>query len=106
MTESKIDTLRNWVERNPADARARFFLASELFRASRWVEAAEEFRSYLDTMPADPASARKDLGLCYERVGRDREAAVEFQRAVDEALACGHSGLAEEIRMLLEDLDR
>jgi cytochrome c-type biogenesis protein CcmH/NrfG len=101
---SRIELLRAAVEKDPADARARFFLASELFRAKEWERAAKEFETYLEASPPDPAAARKSLGLCYERVGRTTEAAAAYRRAVDEALACGHSGLADEIRTLLEDV--
>lgn len=105
MTGSKIEKLQAFVLANPNDSRARFFLASELFRASEWEAAATSFEAYLASNPADPGSARKNLGLCFERLGRDSDAAAAYRRAVDEALACGHSGLAEEIRALLEDLE-
>lgn len=105
MSPTRIEFLRAAVEKDPADARARFFLASELFRAREWKDAATEFEAYLAASPADPAAARKSLGLCYERLGRTVDAAASYRRAVDEALACGHSGLAEEIRSLLEEVE-
>ena len=105
MSPSKIDLLRTMVEKNPTDARARFFLASELFRTNDWAAAAVEFETYLETAPVDPGAARKSLGLCYERLGRTAEAAATYRRAIDEATGYGHAGLAEEIRWLLEDLE-
>ena len=105
MTGSRIEKLQALVQSNPGDARARFFLASEWLRVSEWKSAAAEFEAYLASEPADPGSARRSLGLCYERMGRDADAVAAYRQAVGEALACGHSGLAEEIRGLLEDLE-
>lgn len=105
MSPTRIELLRAMIDKDPADARARFFLASELFRAKEWADAAMEFETYLEASPADPAAARKSLGLCYERLGRVGDAASAYRRAVDEALACGHAGLAEEIRVLLEEVE-
>lgn len=105
MSGSKIEKLRAFVQANPGDARARFFLASELFKESEWAAASAEFEEYLASAPADPAAARKSLGLCYEKLGRDGDAGTAYRRAIEEALAYGHSGLAEEIRGLLEDLE-
>lgn len=105
MSPTRIEMLRAAIAKDPADARARFFLASELFRAKEWAGAATEYEAYLEASPPDPAAARKSLALCYERLGRDPESAAAYRRAIDEALACGHAGLAEEIRFLLEELE-
>ncbi len=105
MSPTRIELLRAAVARDPADPRARFFLASELFRAREWANAATQFETYLDSSPPDPAAAMRSLGLCYERLGRTADAAAAYRRAIDEALAHGHSGLAEEIRTLLEDVE-
>ncbi len=105
MSPTRIEFLRAAVEKDPSDPRARFFLASELFRAREWKDAATEFETYLESSPPDPAAARRNLGLCYERLGRTADAAAAYRRAADEALACGHSGLAEEIRGLLEEIE-
>ena len=61
MSGSKIEKLRAFVQANPGDARARFFLASELFKESEWAAASAEFEEYLASAPADPAARHLPL---------------------------------------------
>lgn len=105
MARNRIEFLRARVEATPEDTRARLFLASELYRQEAWAEAAGHFEAYLVTRPQDPASARMHLGLCLERLGCGDDAAAHYRRAIEEAVACGHAGLAEEIRTLLPNGD-
>lgn len=105
MTTDRIERLKARVEEAPGDARARLFLATELYRKEAWLEAALHYEAYLGTAPPDPASARLQLGLALARAGRVREGAAHLERAVDEALRYGHDGLAEEIRSHLSDID-
>ncbi len=105
MTTDRIDKLKARVAEAPGDARARLFLATELYRKEAWIEAALHYEAYLATAPPDPASARLQLGLALARSGRAREGAAHLERAVDEALRYGHDGLAEEIRSHLAGLE-
>jgi Flp pilus assembly protein TadD len=104
MNDSRIEKMKEMVARFPADPRARYFLAHELFRAQEWAGAAEHYDAYVALAPGDEGAALKNLGLCYERLGRGDEAQAAYRRGVDSALANGHEGLASEIRFLLEQL--
>lgn len=97
--------LEEMVERFPDDARARYFLAHELFREEDWAGAATHYDAYVRLAPGDEGSALKNLGLCLERLGRTAEAAGAYRRGIDAALAHGHEGLAQEIRFLAEALE-
>lgn len=101
----RLAKLREMAAKFPDDPRARYFLAHELFRAQDWEGAAGEYDAYVRLGPGDEGSALKNLGQCYERLGRADAAADAYRRGIDNALAHGHEGLASEIRFLLEELD-
>ena len=100
----RLEKLKEMAARFPDDPRTRYFLAHELFRAADWQGAAEHYAAYVRLAPGDEGAALKNLGLCYERLGRISEAEDAYRRGVDNALAHGHEGLASEIRFLLGEL--
>ncbi len=101
----RLSKLKDLVAGNPGDVRARFFLAHELFRSEDWEGAAEHYAAYVLSAPGDEGASLKNLGLCYERLGRTDAAADAYRRGIDNALAHGHDGLASEIRFLLGELE-
>jgi tetratricopeptide (TPR) repeat protein len=103
--EGRLTKLKEMVVRVPDDPRARYFLAHELFRAEDWAGAAEQYDAYWRLAPGDEGAALKNLGLCYERLGRNAEAAEAYRRGIDRALAHAHDGLASELRFLLGELE-
>jgi tetratricopeptide (TPR) repeat protein len=102
---TRLETLKAMAARFPDDPRARYFLAHELFRAEDWAGAAEQYDAYWRLAPGDEGAALKNLGLCYERLGRMEAAAEAYRLGIERALAHGHEGLASEVRFLLEALD-
>jgi len=102
--EPRLSKLKDMVARLPDDPRARYFLAHELFRIEDWTGAAEHYDAYWRLAPGDEGAALKNLGLCYERLGRNEEAGAAYRRGIDSALAHGHEGLASELRFLLGEL--
>jgi tetratricopeptide (TPR) repeat protein len=101
----RLEKLKEMVARFPDDPRARYFLAHELFRVEDWAGAAEQYDAYWKLAPGDEGAALKNLGLCFERLGRNEAAAEAYNRGIERALAHGHEGLASEIRFLLAALD-
>jgi TolA-binding protein len=100
----RLEKLKDMVARFPEDARARYFLAHEMYRAEDWDGAAEHYEAYVKLAPGDEGAALKSLGLCQERLGRTEAAAEAYRRGIEAALAHGHDGLASELRFLLEAL--
>jgi Flp pilus assembly protein TadD len=105
MSRSRLDMMKEMVAKVPDDARARYFLAHELFRVEDWGGAAEQYDAYVRLAPGDEGAALKNLGLCYERLGRPEDAAASYRRGIEVAKAHGHDGLASEIGFLLDELD-
>ncbi len=103
--EGRLTKLKEMVVRFPDDPRARYFLAHELFRAEDWAGAAEHYDAYWRMSPGDEGAALKNLGLCYERLGRKADAAEAYRRGIDRARAHSHDGLASELGFLLDELD-
>jgi tetratricopeptide (TPR) repeat protein len=102
---TRLEKLKEMAARFPDDPRARYFLAHELFRIEDWAGAAEQYDAYWRLAPGDEGAALKNLGLCYERLGRKEAAGEAYRRGIERALAHGHEGLASEVRFLLEALD-
>jgi tetratricopeptide (TPR) repeat protein len=101
----RLTKLKEMVVRFPDDPRARYFLAHELFRIEDWAGAAEQYDAYWRMDPGDEGAALKNLGLCYERLGRNADAVEAYRRGIDRAIAHAHDGLASEIRFLLGELE-
>ena len=103
--EARLAKLKEMAARFPDDPRARYFLAHELFRIEDWSAAAEHYDAYARMSPGDVGAALKNLGLCYERLGRSAKAAEAYRRGIERALAHNHEGLASELRFLLDALE-
>ena len=105
MGGSRLEKMKEMVARFPDDARARSFLAHELFKAEEWAAAAEQYAALLALDQGDVGAAYKAYGQCLERMGSVMEAAEAYRRGIASAQAHGHEGLAGEIRFLLDELD-
>lgn len=103
--EARLAKMKEMAARFPDDARARYFLAHELFRTEDWAGAAEHYDAYARMSSGDVGSALKNLGLCYERLGRSTDAAEAYRRGIESAIAHNHDGLASELRFLLDALE-
>lgn len=101
--DERLRRIREMVDADPRDARPRYFLAQELFRVERWVEAADAYRAYLGLEPDDEGVGWRNLGTCLLRLGDPEAAAASYRRAIDVARAHHHEDLAIEIEELLEE---
>ena len=105
MGAGRIDKMREMVAKFPQDARARYFLAHELFKLQDWSGAAEHYRTYLELSPEDEGAGHKTYGQALERLGRVQEAAEAYRRGIAAARQHHHEGLAGEIAFLLEQIE-
>jgi predicted Zn-dependent protease len=103
MAEGRIELFKKMLHDNPKNSTIRFGLANELFKLSRFEEAAAELRTYLDEAD-DQGAAYGKLAQSLERLGLIDEARAAYQQGIAAANRHGHPGMAQEFEMALEDL--
>jgi Flp pilus assembly protein TadD len=89
--------------REPTEPRARYGYANELYRLERWDEAVGEFRAYLG-LAEDEGNAWGRLADALTRLSRTDEAADAYLSGIDQAMAHGHHGMADDFRQAIEAL--
>lgn len=91
------------VEEAPDDPRARFGYANELLRVDDHASAVDQLRRYLD-LAEDEGNAWGKLADALVALGRTDEAADAYLTGIDQALAHGHGGMADDFQAALEAL--
>ncbi len=104
MTDSRLETFRQMVARNPENALARFGLANEALKAQLWQEAADQLQAYL-AMHDDEGNGWGRLAEALTRLGRPDEARAALQQGIASAGRFGHPGMASEFELQLDELD-
>lgn len=99
----KLTYFAELAAREPVEPRARYGYANELYRAERWEEAVSELRAYLDLVE-DEGYAWGQLGDALTRLGRVDEAADAYLAGIDQSMAHGHHGMADDFRAAMEAL--
>jgi Flp pilus assembly protein TadD len=104
VVQNRIETLRKMVEARPRDARARFGLALELERLSRWEEVVTELTAYLE-LAQDEGNAYGRLAHALRELGRVEEARDAYRRGIEASYRHGHPTMAMEFEEALEEMD-
>jgi predicted Zn-dependent protease len=104
VSESRAETFRAMIAKNPANALARFGLANELMRAGEYAEAREALTAYLG-MHDDEGAAYRLLAQACEHLGLGDEARDAYRRGVDAARRHNHPSMADEFEARLEELE-
>ncbi len=104
MTNPRLDSFRQMVARNPANALARFGLANEAMKAGLHEEAREHLVHYL-AVHDDEGNAYGRLADALVQLGRPAEAREALQRGIAASRRHGHPSMAAEFEARLEELD-
>ena len=104
MTDTKLETFRQMVARNPDNPLARFGLANEALKAGLYDEAREQLERYLAAYD-DEGNGYGRLAEALERTGRVDEARDALRRGIEASRRHGHPGMAAEFEERLEELD-
>lgn len=99
----RLEWFRRLSAEAPDEPRARFSLANELLKRGEDVEAITHLRVYLD-LAEDEGNAWGKLGDALARTGDVDGAADAYLAGIEQAIAHGHPGMAEEFQQAVEAL--
>src|SRR3989337_831767 len=101
MSDSKIETLRALVEKNPNNPLGRYGLGEEYIKLEMEEEANNEINSYLKPKD-DEGAVYRILGEALLKLGRKEEAKEAYRKGIETAHRHGHPGMAAEFEETLE----
>lgn len=101
---NRIEYFERMVAENPDNPTGLLALANEYGKAERNEDEAATLERYV-AKHEDEGNAYARLGEVLRRLGRQDEARVAYERGIDQAEKHGHSGMAEDLRGALSQLD-
>jgi Putative Zn-dependent protease, contains TPR repeats len=104
MSNSRIESLKTLLEKNPDNPLGRYGLANEYMKLEMYEEAISELNAYLE-LKDDEGAAYRMLGEALIKLGRKEEAKEAYRRGIRAAERHGHPGMAEEFEETLELID-
>ena len=104
MSNSKIETLKSLVEKNPNNPLGRYGLANEYLKLEMYEEAINEINAYLK-LKDDEGAVYRILGEALLKLGRKEEAKEAYRKGIETAHRHGHPGMAAEFEETLELID-
>ena len=103
METNRVEALANVLKQNPADTFARYALAMEYTKASRFEDAVNEFREIRRASP-DYAAAYFHEGQTLEKLGRLDEAREAYRGGIEVTTRTGDSHTRTEMQAALDIL--
>ena len=104
MSNSKIETLKALVEKNPNNPLGRYGLANEYLKLEMYEEAINEINAYLK-LKDDEGAVYRILGEALLKLGKKEEAKEAYRNGIEAAQRHGHPGMAAEFEETLELID-
>lgn len=104
MSNSKIETLKALVEKNPDNPLGRYGLANEYLKLEMYEEAIEQIEAYLK-LKDDQGAVYRMLGEALLKLGKREEAKEAYRNGIEAAQRHGHPGMAAEFEETLELID-
>jgi predicted Zn-dependent protease len=104
MSDSRVETLKALVAKNPNNPLGRYGLANEYLKLEMYEEAIDEIRAYLK-LKDDEGAAYRMLGEALLKLGRNEEAKEAYRKGIEAAEHHGHPGMAAEFEEILGLID-
>ena len=99
----RIEYFERMLADDPGNPTGLLALANEYGKAGRDEDEAEILRRYVSTHD-DEGNAYLRLGAALERLGREEEARDAYERGMSQAEKFGHTGMADDLRLALDEL--
>jgi tetratricopeptide (TPR) repeat protein len=103
--EDRIDYFERMLADNPDNPTGLLALANEYQKAGREADEATVLQRYLDVQPDDEGNAYARLGNVLSSLGRAEEARTAYQKGISQSEKHGHSGMADDLRLALIQLN-
>lgn len=103
MPNSRLETFRRLVAKNPSNMLAHYGLANEAMKEGQYEEAREHYAAYLGSSD-DEGNGYQRYAESLVELGRPEEARDALRRGVEAARRFGHPGMAAELEGRLDEL--
>jgi tetratricopeptide (TPR) repeat protein len=103
MPNDRLETLRKFVEANPADCFARYGMAQEYLKRGEHENALEQFAKIIEINP-DYQAAYYHGGKACEKLGRTEDARATYQKGIALAARSGDLHAQSELQAALDEL--
>ena len=103
--EDRINYFERMLADNPDNPTGLLALANEYQKAGRDEDEAAVLERYLAVEADDEGNAYARLGNVLSSLGRTDEARVAYERGIAQSERHGHSGMADDLRLALIQLN-
>ena len=103
--EDRINYFERMLAENPDNPTGLLALANEYQKAGRDEDEAAVLERYVSVHEDDEGNAYARLGEVLARLGRKDEARAAYEKGIGQADKFGHSGMADDLRLALIQLN-
>jgi tetratricopeptide (TPR) repeat protein len=103
--EDRINYFERMLAENPDNPTGLLALANEYQKAERYEDEAAVLERYVSVHSDDEGNAYARLGEVLARLGRKDEARTIYEKGIGQSEKYGHSGMAEDLRLALIQLN-
>jgi tetratricopeptide (TPR) repeat protein len=103
--EDRIDYFERMLADNPDNPMGLLALANEYQKAGRDADEAAVLERYVSVQADDEGNAYARLGNVLSNLGRTDEARAAYERGITQSEKYGHSGMADDLRLALIQLN-
>jgi len=103
--EDRLDYFERMLADNPDNPTGLLALANEYRKAGREEDEAAVLERYVAVEADDEGNAYARLGSALSNLGRKDEARTAYERGIAQSEKHGHSGMADDLRLALIQLN-
>jgi len=104
MRKSRIEQLKELINRDPDNALGRYGLANEYYKSGDFSNSILELEKYFK-LKEDEGAAYRLLAESYYNLGNKKMAIEAYRKGIKASLKHGHPSMAEEFEEAIEFMD-